>query len=263
MIDGETLEELESWYAEYVSSFRFDDQKHQRNVDLKDVHSRRVRDESVLIGESLHLKDEALRLAAIMGLFHDIGRFEQYARYKTFSDKASEDHAQLGVRVLRKTGVLNCLEKEDRDLILRAVGCHNRSVLPVVEACSLFTKLIRDADKLDILRLLAEYYRDGDRDRNSVIELDLPDDPEIAEGVCRDLEAKRIVKRENVKTLNDFKLLLVGWVFDINFPWTFHAVRERKYFESIHGTLPQSDKIEALYSIVQTHLEEKCGAVAE
>ena len=68
-----------------------------------------------------------LRLAEAIALFHDVGRFEQYARYHTFVDRRSADHAWLGVEILRKEGEL---DGSTRDLILRTVSYHNRMDLP-------------------------------------------------------------------------------------------------------------------------------------
>ena len=39
-------------------------------------------------------------VAEAIALFHDVGRFPQYARYKTFRDSISTNHAALGASVL-------------------------------------------------------------------------------------------------------------------------------------------------------------------
>ena len=36
----------------------------------------------------------------LIGLLHDIARFEQYTKYKTFRDSISIDHGDLGVEIL-------------------------------------------------------------------------------------------------------------------------------------------------------------------
>ena len=45
--------------------------------------------------------------ARAAALLHDAGRFQQYAEYKTFSDALSEDHAELGVKVIQNSGLLD------------------------------------------------------------------------------------------------------------------------------------------------------------
>jgi len=262
MINEQVLNELWSWYEDYMKSFSSDDPEYQRNIDLKDEHSRRVSQEIRLIGKSLSLNTENLQLAEIMALFHDIGRFEQYERYGTYSDPDSEDHAEIGIRILRRHGILNSIDHEKRELIVRTIGYHNRATLPEneTEECMFFTKLLRDADKLDIWFVMTEYYHERNCSRNHILELDLPDVPEISEKVCDDLKEGRIVKMGHVTTLNDFKLLQLGWIFDVNFEPTFQVVQERGYLESIRDALPQSKKAFLMYSLARAYLEKNIGS---
>lgn len=256
---------LKAWFSDYVEKFRSGDPDDRRNIELKVDHTRRVCEEILDVGESLGMKDEDLCLAEITALFHDIGRFEQYARYGTYRDLVSEDHAVLGVRVLRENHVLERLEPPTHDLILRTVSYHNRAVLPEdeTERCLIFSKLLRDADKLDIWRVVTDYYTQKNGTRNETIELDLPDTPDISETVHEDLMSGRIVRVGCLRTLNDFKLLQLGWIFDVNFPRTFQLVRERAYLKIIRDTLPTSAKVSEIFSKVQSYLEKRCRSTQE
>ena len=258
MINTETVSTFKTWFAEYTKTFQSGTPEDQQNIEMKEAHTRRVCREILDIGNSLGLNGEDLHLAEVMALFHDIGRFEQYARYGTFSDLKSEDHAILGVKVLRKTGVLEVLDPSTADLIMRCIAYHNRAFLPEDESeqCLFFARLLRDADKLDILRVVTDYYQRETGDRNGAIELGLPDTPEISPEIYADLMAKKIVNIAYLKTLNDFKLLQMGWIFDVNFPRTFQLIRERHYIEMIRDALPRSEKISEIYSTVQFYLKE-------
>ena len=77
MISQETVINLKSWFADYVKTFQSGDAEYQRNIDLKEEHTRRVCTEILDIGKSLALNKENLRLAEVIALFHDVGRFEQ------------------------------------------------------------------------------------------------------------------------------------------------------------------------------------------
>jgi hypothetical protein len=162
------------------------------------------------------------------------------------------------VKVLRKTGVLEVLDQSTADLIMRCVAYHNRAFLPEDESerCLFFARLLRDADKLDILRVVTDYYQRKTGGRNGAIELGLPDTPEISTEICADLMAKKIVNIVYVKTLNDFKLLQMGWIFDVNFSRTFQLIRERHYVEMIRDALPRSEKVSEIYSTVRSYLKE-------
>lgn len=258
MIKKETITELKTWFTEYTKAFQSGTPEDQRNIELKEAHTRRVCGEILDIGDTLGLNGEDLHLAEVMALFHDIGRFEQYTRYGTFSDLKSEDHAILGVKVLRKTGVLEMLGPSTADLIIRCIAYHNRAFLPEDESarCLFFARLLRDADKLDILRVVTDYYQRKTGDRNGAIELGLPDTSDISPEIYMDLLAKKIVKTEYLKTLNDFKLLQMGWVFDVNFSRTFQLILERHYIEMIRDALPRSKKISEIYLAVRSYLEE-------
>nr|HID58967.1 HD domain-containing protein [Desulfobacterales bacterium] len=258
-MNQEIVEGLKNWFVRHVRRFRSGNPNWQRNIALKEDHTKRVCKEILDIGKKLGLSSKDLRLAEIIALFHDIGRFEQYARYRTFVDHHSVDHAELGIKILQKNGVLNRLDQSIRNLILRTILHHNRPTLPEqeTETCLFFTKLLRDADKLDIWRVVTDYYRHKDEKRNSAIELGLPDTPGISHDVYDDLIQGRIVDMTHLKNLNDFKLLQVGWIYDINFAPTFQSVRNRDYLGMIRDVLPKSEKIERIFSVVESYLDDQ------
>ncbi len=257
LIGKECLSDLKNWFANYASTFRCDDTDVRQNIDLKEMHTMRVCGEILHIGEKEGLSDDELRLAETIALFHDVGRFEQYARYRTFMDWKSENHAELGAKILEKHGVLDSLDIAAKDIVLRAVKHHNRPSLPREESDSvlLFSKLIRDADKLDIWKVVTDYYHRKDPRRNAAVELDLPDTPGFSEEVFRSLANKRIVNIKDVKNLNDFKLLQIGWIFDVNFKPTLQRVKERGYLESIRDVLPESKEIDLLLNTINVCLD--------
>jgi len=257
-IEKKTITELKEWFTHYVQTFKYGDRELKQNTILKEEHTLKVCHEMITLAEQLGLNTNERRLAEIIALFHDIGRFEQFARYNTFIDKQSENHAELGVKILKNYGVLNKFEDSIESLIFRTIRYHNRAILPPdeTETCLFFSKLLRDADKLDIWRVVTDYYHRRDGKRNGAIELDLPDTPGISDEVYEDLMNKKIVNIHHMKNLNDFKLLQVGWVFDLNFAATYRAVRSRGYLEKIREVLPVSDKINSIFAVIHSHLDE-------
>jgi putative nucleotidyltransferase with HDIG domain len=248
---------MKDWFSSYVKTFKQGDKNFQENIILKEKHTMQVCKEILNIGEQLGLNDNELCLAEIIALFHDIGRFEQYARYKTFVDRQSEDHAELGMKILKRNNVLSGFDDPAKSLVFRTIRYHNRVSLPQneTEPCLFFTKLLRDADKLDIWRVVTDYYHRKDGGRNSAIELGLPDTSGFSGEVYRDLIHKRIVDVGHVKNLNDFKLLQIGWIFDINFEPTFHSIRSRRYLEMIRDVLPETKKIQEIFNVTQRHID--------
>lgn len=255
-ITKKDVNDLKEWFDNYVYTFKTGDENQQENIALKEEHTRRVCKEILDIGKELGLNENELCLSETIALFHDIGRFEQYARYQTFVDSQSVDHSLLGVKILEENNILCSLDEPVQDLILRTIRYHNRATLPreETETCLFFAKLLRDADKLDIWRVVTDYYHQKNGKRNSVIECGLPDTPEISEEVYYDLMNKKIVDVRHVKNLNDFKLLQIGWVFDINFSPTLQRIKTRHYLDMIRDVLPKSKKIKDIFAVAQSFL---------
>jgi hypothetical protein len=253
IIDQIKLKEVKKWFTDYVHTFKFVDQSIQQNIDLKEGHTNRVCKEILNIGTQLGLNDDELRLAEIIALLHDTGRFEQISRYQTFMDSKSVDHAELGVKILKHFEVLNPLNDTLKELIFCSIRNHSRPSLPddENEACMFFSGLIRDADKLDILNVVTEYYHGNGGGENGALVLNLPDTPGISQEVYRNLMNRSIVNINDIKNLNDFKLLQAGWVFDINFQPTRDIIRKRRYIEMIREALPESKEIDEIFSILK------------
>jgi len=255
-IETKYLDDLKNWFDAYVTTFMNGDEQSRINVALKVEHTKRVCQEIRSLGKKLMLQNHELDLCDIIALFHDVGRFQQYARYKTFVDHRSENHAELGVKILKSEDVLSRLSETTKSLIFRIIRYHNRKSLPhdETESCLFFARLLRDADKLDIWKIVTDYYHRNDGKRNYAIELDLPDTPEISEAVYQEIMGNRIVTFDHVKTLNDFKLLQVSWLFDINFYPAFQAVQSRRYIEMIKDVLPKTENTLAIFNVIQHYV---------
>jgi len=109
--------------------------------------------------------------------------------------------------------------------------------------------------------VVTEYYQHAGSSRNQTLELDLPDSEEVSGPVLEALMNERLVQVADLKTLNDFKLLQIGWIYDVNFPRTFQIVRENRYLEMILDALPQnSSRIAQIYDRARAYLERNSPA---
>ena len=164
---------MEKWFTSYVMTFKYDNNELQRNIDIKKEHTERVTEEIINIGKKLGLNDNELNVLNNCPV-SDIGRFEQYKQYKTFSDNKSENHAELGIKILKKYNVLGILDKEIQNLILCSIRYHHRPSVPLeeTEICLFYSRLIRDGDKLDIWKVVTDYYHRKNGHRNVALELE-------------------------------------------------------------------------------------------
>jgi HD superfamily phosphohydrolase YqeK len=256
------LMHFKAWFADYVAAYYRDDAAHNQIIKLKQEHTERVCKEIVMLGKALDLAPEDILLAETIALFHDIGRFKQYAVYGTFKDSISENHAKLGLKELAGRQVLSICSDIEQTLITKAIRYHNVRTLrkDEDERCLFFARLVRDADKLDIWRIFIDYYEHQDEQANSSIVWGLPNNDACSPRIINALSLKKMADTRHMATLNDFRLLQISWVFDVNYGPTLRAVRERRYVEKIAAYLPQTTEIQQLLAMVQAYLEEQESA---
>jgi len=251
----EDLDFFKKWLLDYVDQFSSSEVFIQENVELKIKHTARVCENILLIAKAENMEEKGCRLAEAIALFHDLGRFEQFTKYRTFKDSESENHALLGVKILENTGILSILSRKEKDIILKAVEYHNRMEIPECTETTreflFYLKLIRDADKLDILKLVSEDYKKEEEFRNPALEFNIPDTPGCSENIVADILNNRMAKLADVKNRNDIKLLRLSWIFDISFPAAFALLRERGYLETILYSMPETEEVQ----MVREHIE--------
>lgn len=216
-------------------------------VNLKYAHSLRVAALSERIAQSLSMEKEDIDLAWLIGILHDIGRFEQLRRYQTFFDYRSMDHAKYGVHVLFEEGHIKdfIASSEENDVIRAAIGEHNvyevRGDLSKWELH--FARLIRDADKLDIFRVYVMY-----REKNiNVWNVDWSDleKQSISDSVMAQARARRLVKTQSKATFMDFYVGALCFYFDLNFPISRKIAWEEGNYAKLldfHSQNPESEQ---------------------
>jgi len=255
-MDRQELDNLKQWFSDYCRTFHTSNAEDQQNITLKQEHTLRVCDNMAEIARDLSLDEGRSMLAEAVALFHDVGRFPQYLKYHTFRDSVSVNHAALGARVLIENNVLGNALKREQDLIIRAVTLHNVFAVPegLDRDALLFLKMIRDADKLDIWRVSLEYYTQSEAERASAVGLDLPDTDSYSPEVLESLRRTEMVQMSALKTLNDFKLLQLAWIFDLNFASSLRIVAERRTIERMAALLPDADEIRNAVDFVRDYV---------
>lgn len=144
------IEKAKEEFLKYTNKFDINEEAIKRKIE----HSLRVMEISKKLAKQIGLSEEDVNLATLIGLLHDIARFEQYTLFKTYNDLNSIDHGDFGVAILKEKNYIRKYIKEDQydDIIFKAVKNHNKYKIEkeLTEKELLFIKIIRDADKLDI-----------------------------------------------------------------------------------------------------------------
>ena len=251
----ELLNEMHKWMTDYMKSFYTDDEEVQRGILIKETHTGYVTSNCVELAKDLKLSTHDIELAEIIGLFHDVGRFRQYKIYKTFNDADSEDHADLGVKVISELEFFKKLSAEDFEVVHFAIQQHNKKELDENsdERKILFAKIIRDADKLDIYRVLEPYLSDDNLDK-------MPNfikstDPNISPDFVQNFFDGNQADYNKIRTYGDRKIVRLMWIYNINFKWTMKKILERGYIEKVISNLPIDDKIQKGIDRLKNYVE--------
>jgi len=265
-VNRQQSDKIRAWFDEYSAGFYGDDEYVNANIELKDKHSRRVCGEIVRLSEELGLSDNQKLLARAIGLLHDVGRFEQFAKYRTYNDVRSVSHCDLGVEILRKTGILSDLDAAERKIVEKAVEYHGIKELPASLAGEtlLFARMIRDADKLDVFHIVAKYQKIYEEDpKKFMLEIELADEPSCSQEVVEAILSGQLIDYASLRTLNDMRLMQLGWVYDVNFPETLERIVERGFLDKLFASLPETEQIEQVrqkvMGYVAARLEQKKG----
>lgn len=248
---------IKKWFHQYVASFYSTDQQLQFHVRLKEEHTQRVVKHAGDIARWLKLSDEQVELAEIGALLHDIGRFTQYQTYRTFNDALSVNHGELGGKILAETDILTLagLPAKEQEFITKVVIYHNRRNLPldIEEECSLYAKIIRDADKLDIFAMLLT------KDEESKI----PKPPEVKQGMSYSKEIietifqGQLVQHVAIKTAADLMLFRLSWLYDIYFAYSFSYIIDNAYVAKLIATLPATEDIQKIGCWLENYVKER------
>ena len=223
-----SIKEAEEEFLKYRNLFDLENE----NIQRKYNHTKNVEKNTEIISKSLDLNEEQINLAKLISLLHDIGRFEEYKKFKkkrTFLDSKPSNHAKYGVEILKKNNFIRNFVKEDNydDLIYTAIRNHNKKEIEenLTEEEKLFCKILRDADKLDILHLSETTYW---KEPGINIENELINEEAFKLFMQKEVIDNKLVTNQVNKLVSKLAL-----IFDIQFKQSFIIIKENDYFNKI------------------------------
>lgn len=213
-------------FKDYISNYDIDEPK----IHIKIIHMYHVAENARKIAKSLDLLEEEQDLAELIGLLHDIGRFEQVRLYHTYSDKLSIDHGQKGVEVLFGDKLIRRFIQDDtKDAILyKAINNHNKFEIEkgLSEEEMLYCQIIRDADNIDIFRAVLEgkkveeFGHLGCQDISKEI---------LTPKFFEDFKKERPLVYAEAKTDMDIMVAIIAHIYMLNFRESFKILKQNNY----------------------------------
>lgn len=247
------FEQAKAAFEKYLDGYDRSDDK----INLKIVHTYGVVDCCEEIARRMGLSPEDTMLCKLIGLLHDIGRFEQLKLFDSF-EPGTMDHAKYGAKLLFEDGMIREFVDVDiwDDIIFTAIDRHSDfAVGDVADSRTLLhAQLIRDADKLDNCRVKLE----------ESIETMLGISPrEVgAESISQEvwqycLQGKSVLASAR-KTPIDYWISYVAYFYDIYFKETMEIILENDYISRIIRRVPYSngdtaEKMAALEHMLTRH----------
>ena len=242
---------------------QYEDREHL-SFKLKLVHTYYVAENARKIAEKLNLSREDIELAELIGLLHDIGRFEEVTALKQF-DSIGFDHALYGSKMLFEQGMIrNFIEDSQYDeIIKKAIENHSRLELEegLDERTLLHSKIIRDADKLDNYRVKK------DERIEAIFPTRVNKKEDMEESFLSDKLYETVVNKQCVNIYDrvtplDFWVCILAFTFDLNFDVTHKIVKENDYINVLvdrfdYKDRETKDRMENIREIINKYIEEK------
>lgn len=245
---------IEEWFREYAAAYISDAHgRIRRSMQMKYAHSRRVAKRCATIAAALGWSGDHVAAARILGLLHDVSRFAQLAEHGTLLDARSFDHGERGWQILRAEPV-PWPPGRWQSVVLAGVRYHNKRDVPdgVKGAALRFLHLIRDADKSDILIVLARAIRDRRFSDYPETFGALADDGCPAPRVLSCVEARRSVDYSAMRSVADLQLLLLGWIREFRYAPALDLVKRDGFFRAMAEGLPQDSRMRAVLDSVES-----------
>jgi HD superfamily phosphohydrolase YqeK len=244
-------------FLNYAKSFLSGNKIEDNGVNLKIEHTLRVLNEAENLAENEKFDQKSKCALLYAALLHDLSRFEQFVKYKTFRDSESFDH---GVRSAELTAELNFvghLEADIQQNIISAIEVHNNVALPstLCGRTKLVAEAVRDADKIDIMYFFTDYLENPE---NPAVVFSLDHSEPVSKKVMQMVVAHKTPEYQDMKSVNDFLVSKLIWGYDLNFRHSRKIFVERNYLGIVKKYMPHNKELEKVYSEAVEFLAKNC-----
>jgi len=240
-------------FASYTRNYDPNDTK----IALKIAHTYRVADNCDKIARSIDLSEDEIEFAWLSGMLHDIGRFEQVKRYNTFIDSKSVDHAEFGADLLfgEQRLIADYIDDRSWDTMLETViRQHNKYRIDesVTGETLVLCNILRDADKVDILRVNVETPME---EIYNVTE-DVLLSSGVSEKVMEQVRERRAIKRDIVVSPAEHLIGHIALTFELVYAKSRELAKEQGYLDKMFEFPTRNESTKRALKEIRSVLEE-------
>ena len=236
-----------NYFDEYIKNYDMSDSR----ISYKYYHSYRVMDNMIVLAKSMNLPYADIELAKCIGLLHDIGRFEQLKKINSFNDKLL-DHGDYGEDIVRKENSLKYFDIDpvNYEIVYKSIRNHNKYQIEpnLTKRELLFAKMIRDADKLDILYAL---------NNNEIKSVIWEDDSDICDRVKNQFFNNKQVKNNGTENKNEKIITMFSFIYDFNYNASINILKNNQYYEKIYRRLKHKELFKPYIDHVKKYIDER------
>lgn len=200
----------------------------------KYFHSLKAMDLAKSIASNFGIFDEEeLVVIELIGLFHDIGNFEQ-DNYNLM-DNNEEDTAMKSINILFEEGIVRKITADTKydNMIKLAIFCHNKDGLPknIDEKTVIVCNIMKDVHNIEEIRMVLNYPYIDNRINEYPTTL-----------VYNDFKLFKKINTKMSENNADNILISLSKLFDLNYNCSYELMGEKNYISKIIDSLDFEDK---------------------
>lgn len=231
---------------------------------LKIVHTYHVAENAKKIAQELNLSKEDIELAELIGILHDIGRFEELKITKELNS-VKFDHAGHGSKMLFEKGMIRKFIEDSQydNIIKKAIENHSRLEIEenLDERTLLHSKIIRDADKIDNYRVKKDEKIEAIFPKR-VNKIEDMEESNLSDKVYNTILDKKCVDIHDRVTPLDFWVCILAFTFDLNFNVSYKIVKENDYINVLidrfeYRDIETKNRMERVRKIINEFIMKK------
>ncbi len=257
MID---IEKAKITFKDFINEY---EDKSDLGFELKIVHTYHVAENAKKIAQELKLNKEDIELAELIGILHDIGRFEELKITKELNS-VKFDHAGHGSKMLFEEDMIRKFIEDSQydNIIKKSIENHSRLEIEenLDERTLLHSKIIRDADKIDNYRVKKDEKVEAIFPKR-VNKIEDMEESKLSDKVYNTILDKKCVDIHDRVTPLDFWVCILAFTFDLNFDVSYKIVKENDYINVLIDRFKYKDietksRMENIRKIINGFVDE-------